>query len=70
MHSSGFDTRPFIFKAFLREGDALVSLCSIWELVLMPRRKSCEHRYKPLIPQHLSAFLSSLRRLLCELILP
>lgn len=70
MYYSGFDIGPFIFKAFLRAGDdALGPLCSIWELLLMPRRKSHEHCYKPIIPQHLNALLSYLQRLLCELIL-
>lgn len=31
MDNSGFAIRLFIFKAFLRAGDALGPLCSIWE---------------------------------------
>lgn len=66
MYYSGFDMGPFIFKAFPRAGDALGPICSIWELVLMPRRKACEHHF---VPQHLNALLSCLQRLLCVLIL-
>lgn len=40
----GVYIRPFIFKAFLRAGDALGPLCSIWDatkqLVLMEGRIS------------------------------
>lgn len=31
MYNLGFTIRLFIFKAFLRAGDALGPLCSIWE---------------------------------------
>lgn len=44
MYYLGVYIRPFIFKVFLRAGDALGPLCSIWDatkhLVLMGGRKS------------------------------